>query len=217
MNVTTPNGASLALDNVASAHQSVSGSTVSVTGFSTTGSNELLVAFLAADGSAGQTFSSVTGGGLTWTLRQRTNTQLGTAEIWQAVASSTLSNVTITATHGGSYQSSMAVAAFTGASTTVNGAVAGANAANGAPTVSLTTTRAGSWVWGVGNDWDTAVARTVGSSQTKVDEYLASSGDTFWVQRQTSPTTTTGTRVTINDTSPTSDRWNYAAIEIIPT
>ncbi len=42
----------------------------------------------------------------------------------------------------------------------------------------------GSWVWGAGSDWDKATARTVGPNQTKVNEYLAPAGDTFWVQRQ---------------------------------
>src|SRR4051812_4685311 len=66
---------------------------------------------------------------------------------------------------------------------------------------------------GVGNDYDHAIARTVGPNQTKVDEYLASSGDTFWVQRETAVTPTPGP-VTINGTAPTTDRWNLAAIEI---
>jgi hypothetical protein len=108
------------------------------------------------------------------------------------------------------------VVAFTGASLTSSGATGGGAAATGAPTASLTTTRAGSWVWAVGNDWDNAIARTVGAGQTKVDEYLAPVGDTLWVQRQTSPTPLTGTTVTINDTTPTADRWNLALIEILP-
>jgi hypothetical protein len=80
----------------------------------------------------------------------------------------------------------------------------------------LTTTGAGSWVWGVGNDWDRAVARVVGAGQTKVDEYLASVGDTFWVQSQSAPGGAAGSLVTLNDASPTTDRWNFAAIEILP-
>src|SRR5262249_60094339 len=49
-------------------------------------------------GGSSQTISSVTGGGLTWTLRPRANSRPGTAEIWQAVASAAVSNVTVTAT-----------------------------------------------------------------------------------------------------------------------
>jgi len=215
--VTTPQTVGLSLDKTVSTHQSTSSTTISSPSFSTVQTNELLLAYVTSDGSSGQTFSSVSGGGLLWTLRQRTNAQGGTAEVWQAVAPTVLSNVTVTATRsGGSYQGMMTVAAFIGASTSTNGAVATANGASGAPTVSLTTTRAGSWVWAVGNDWTNAVARTVGSNQTKVDEFLASTGDTYWVQRQTNVTPASGTVVTINDTAPTTDKWNLSAIEIIP-
>ncbi|GAA2143081.1 hypothetical protein GCM10009825_33010 [Arthrobacter humicola] len=179
-----------------------------------------MIAFVSADGPAvtgSQQFTSVTGGGLTWRLRKRTNVQYGTAEIWQAVASSILTNATVTATHNGSYQASITVATFTGADTATDGAVAGANGPTGAPSASLTTTRTGSWVWGVGNDWSRAIARTVGSGQTKVDEFLASNGDTFWTQRQTVPGTATApSSVRINDTAPTTDKWNMSLIEILP-
>jgi hypothetical protein len=70
-------------------------------------------------------------------------------------------------------------------------------------------------VWGVGEDWDKALARTVGAGQTKIDEYLAPSGDTFWVQRLTTPTSAVGV-ATVNDTAPTTDRWNLSVIEIPP-
>ena len=88
---------------------------------------------------------------MTWKLRERTNKQPGTAEIWEAVAPSTLSNVTVTATRSsGSYVGSISVVAFSGAATTTDGAVGTGNGTTGPPTVSLTTTTAGSWVWGVG-------------------------------------------------------------------
>ena len=128
-----------------------------------------------------------------------------------------LTNVKVTATRNtGSYVGSMTVVSFRNADLTTIGAVAKASASTGAPSLNLTTTRPGSWVWGVGNDWDRAAARTVGAGQTKVDEYLPSVGDTFWVQRQTTPTAAAGTNVPINDTAPTNDRWNLAAIEILP-
>lgn len=215
----TAAAAGLALDKQVSTHQSSGATSVTSPAFSTAQTNELLVAFVSSDGpSSGgsQSFSSVTGGSLTWTLRKRTNAQAGTAEIWTAVAASKLTNVTVKGTHSGSWQASITVATFTGADITTQGATAGGNAATGAPSVSLTTTRPGSWVWGVGNDWDQKIARTVGPNQTKVDEFLASVGDTFWVQRQTSVTPAAGTVVPINDTAPTTDRWNLSAIEILP-
>lgn len=210
----------LATDIVVSAHQSTASSSVVSPAFSTSQSGELLVAFVTADGpstNGGQQFSSVTGGGLTWRLRMRTNAQFGTAEIWQAVTGGILTNAAVTAVHVGSYSASITVAAFTGADTTADGASASASATTGAPSATLTTTRGGSWTWGVGNDWDSAVARTVGSGQTTVDEFLASSGDTFWTQRQvTAGSAAPPSSVTINDAAPNNDRWNLSLIEILP-
>jgi len=158
---------------------------------------------------------SVTGGGLTWTLRVRTNSRAGTAEVWQAVAPSPLTNATVTATLAqGKYVSSLVVAAFTGADTAVNGATSSVFAATGAPSASLTTTKAGSWVWGVGTDWSSATAHTAGTGQTGVDQYLAPVGDTYWVQRQNLTTPLAGTSVVLNDTAPTTDQWDFALIEI---
>ncbi len=213
--------ATLAIDANVSTHQSSASTTISSPVFSTTQANELVVAFISSDGpdsSGGQSFSSVSGGGLTWALRERSNSQAGDAEIWQAVAPSVLSKVVVTATRAkGSYQGAIDVVSFTGANTATNGAVASASAASEAPSVSLTTTHNNSSVWATGNDWDTSSARTVGGGQTLDDQYLdTNTGDTFWTQYETAVTPLAGTKVTINDTSPTSDRWNYVAIEVLP-
>jgi fibronectin type 3 domain-containing protein len=216
--VTTPVAPTLGLDTQVVVHGSSASTSITSPSLSTAGTNELLVAFLASDGPATSTsaFTSVATSGLTWTLRKRMNTQYGTAEIWTAPAAAKLSKVTVKASRSGSYRSSLVVAAFKGASLTTIGAVGGASAGSGAPTATVTTTRAGSWVWGVGNDWDRATARTVGTGQTKVDEFLTPNGDTFWVQRSTDPSPVTGTVVTVNDTAPTTERWNLAVIEVLP-
>lgn len=209
----------LSVDQQVIAHSNRSSRTIVSPALATSGNNELLVAFVTADSSSvakGATVNSITGGGLTWTLRQRSNTQGGTTEIWQAVAPKALSSSKFTATLSGPFASSMVVTAFKGADIAANGAVAAANAATGAPKVSLTTTRNGSWVWGAGNDYDNAIARTVGSGQVLVDQMLASVGDTYWVQRQAAATPVKGTIVTLDNTAPTKDRWNMAAIEILP-
>ena len=159
----------------------------------------------------------MTGGGLTWTLRQRTNSQRGDAEIWQTAASAQVTNMTVTATRaGGSYEGAILVTSFSGADTSANGAVAGASGASGAPTAAVTSTRSGSWLWATGFDWDNATARVMGSGQTSVDQYLAAINATFWTQREVATTAAAGTKVTINDTAPTTDRWNLAAVEILP-
>jgi hypothetical protein len=218
--VGSASAAGLAIDASVKTHQSSPSGSITSGAISTTSRNDLLVAFIASDGpnrSGGQSFSSVTGAGLTWTLAQRTNTQAGAAEIWTAVASSPLSSATVTATRSsGAYVGSIDVVAFSGADTTTSGAVSGASAATGPPSVSVTTTTSGSWVWAIGDDWDTAVSRTVGAGQTKFDEDLASTGDTFWTQSQTAPGNPANTKVTLNDTAPTTDRWDLSAIEIRP-
>jgi galactose oxidase-like protein/Big-like domain-containing protein/glyoxal oxidase-like protein/fibronectin type III domain protein len=217
--VTAVANPTLALDGQVTTRQSTNGSTIASPPLSTTKPGDLLLAFISSDGpsSGAQTISAVSGGGLTWSLRTRANGQPGTAEVWQAVAPAALTNVAITATRAKTgYQGSITVAAFSGADTAINGANATANATTGAPSVSLTTTKAGSWVWGVGEDWDRAITHTPAAGQTIVDQFLSPSGDTFWSQRQTSTTAAAGTSVPISDTAPTSDRWDLAAVEVRP-
>ena len=61
--------------------------------------------------------ATVTGGGLTWTLAKRTNTQAGTAEVWTAMAPPPLTNAVITSTtSSGGYVQSLTVYAIKGAS-----------------------------------------------------------------------------------------------------
>lgn len=214
------NAAGMAVDVLVTKQQTSPGTSITSPTFTTSQNNELLLAFIASDGPGGsgtQRISSVTGGGLTWTLRKRVNAPgTGTSEIWQAVATNSLRNVSVKASRAsGSYVGLITVASFTGANLTHMGAVGGASASSGAASASLTTTRANSWVWGVGNDWDTAAARTLGVGQTKVSEVVNTSvGDTQWVQRQNTPTAQSNTTVLLNTTAPTRTQWNLATIEI---
>jgi len=212
--------ATLAVDVQVTTQQSSAAASITSPTFTTHQANEVLIAFLTSDGpnqAGGETFSAVTGGGLTWSLRSRANGQPGTAEIWQAVAPQALTNVSVTAMRAsGSYIGTITVVSFSGADTSRTGATKSGSASTGGPTVSLTTTVGDSWVWGVGNDWSRATARTPGSNQTVVDQYLAPVGDTYWTQRQNATTANAGTAVTINDTAPTNDKWDLAAIEVVP-
>ena len=185
--------------------------------FNTSVAGELLVAFVGSDGpSAGGQTMSVSGAGLAWTMVKRVNSQAGTSEIWTARASGTLTDVTVTSTPGvGGYRQLLTLLTFTGASGT--GASAAASAASGAPSVSLTTTSAGAFVYGTGNDWDRAIGRTLGPGQAMVSQWIdTNSGDTYWVQRWVGAVTAAGTVIRLNDTAPTGDRWNFAAVEIVP-
>ena len=216
--------ASGALTRDATVSVDQTGSTISSTPFSTTSGNELLLAFISTDYLSGTntTVTGASGGGLTWTLVRRTNVQSGSSEIWRAFSSSPLSNVTISATLSQSVAASMTVLSFSGVDTTGTGgagaigATGTGNAKTGAPSASLTTTRAGSWVVGVGNDYDNAIARTPGANQVVIHQDLTGAGDTYWVQMESATTALSGTTVTINDTAPTADRWNLSICEILP-
>src|SRR5262249_36558708 len=153
---------------------------ITVPAFSTTSANELLLAFVSTGPSTGAvTVNSVNGAGLAWQLVSRTNTRPGTAEVWRAFASTPLSGVTVTANLSASVFSSLTVMTFSGVDPTGTngsgaiGATGSANAASGAPTVSLTTTRDQSLVLGVGNDTTSAIARAPGTFQNLVSQYLS--------------------------------------------
>ena len=77
------------------------------------------------------------------------------------------------------------------------------------------TTQAGSLVYGVGNDWDKAIARTAGANEALVHQSLAAVGDTYWVQTWIGPVVVAGTQVQLSDMAPTTDRWNFASVEIL--
>ena len=222
LGLATPLWAAIAIDAKVSVDKNAA-KTVTTPAFSTTSGNELLLAFVSTDylSGANTSVSSIAGGGLTWTLVVRTNVQKGSSEIWRAFATSPLSQVTVTATLSSSVASSMTVLSFTGVDTSGTngsgaiGASTGASSAKGAPSATLVTTQNNSWVFGVGNDFDKAVARTPGAGQSLVHQNLSSTGDTYWVQMQNSATPLSGTSVTINDTAPTGDRFNLSIVEVI--
>ncbi len=128
---------------------------------STTDPSDLLVAFVGGCGpsDAPQT-AQVSGGGLTWTLVGRTNTEDGTSEIWTARASGVMSGLRVKATL--SYRGFpiyLTVVAF--ANATGTGVSTSASGSTGVPHGTLTTTASPSWVWGVGDDrWRPPSARS---------------------------------------------------------
>ncbi len=218
---TGPAPVGITVDANVSTARSTNATTIART-VSTTAPNELLLALIATDNVSGSTtITNVATTGLTWQLVRRTNTQRGTSEIWRTFATTALTNVTVTATISQSVAASLTVMSFKGVDATGTsgsgaiGATGSANANPGAPTASLITTRAGSLVVGVGNDWDNATPRTLGPSQTLVQQFLATGGDTFWVQRTTSLVSGAGSTVTINDTAPATDRYNLTICEIL--
>ena len=77
------------------------------------------------------------------------------------------------------------------------------------------TQTAGSLIYAVGNDFDRAITRTVGVGQTKLHEFFAPTGDTFWVQTANAPVAAAGTTATLNATVPApADQFNFAIVEV---
>src|SRR5262249_14333629 len=94
----------------------------------------------------------------------------------------------------------------------------GGGGGGGGARVAVGTAGAGWVVYGVGNDWDAALARVLGPNQIMVHQRVDTvAGDTFWVQALGAPVAAAGTVVAVSDTGPTADRWNLAAVEIVPS
>jgi len=208
-------GAPVAIESQVSAADSAGTGTVTTPGLTTAAAGDVLVATVSADATGTYNQSAtVTGGGLAWTLVQQQNGVQGDAEVWTATAPTALAGATFTSTLTSAMTQSLTVVAFRNAAGV--GASATAGGVSGAPSVSLTTTRAGSMIIAAGDDWDSATPRTVPAGQTLLQEDGVSSGDDFWTQVIDATTTTTGSTATITDTAPTNEKWNLAAVEVIP-
>jgi hypothetical protein len=217
----------VAIDTTVTSDVASASTSITSSAFSTTLGNELLLAFVGGDSTASDppaTVASVTGAGLTWQLVQRTNVQLGTAEIWRALAPAPLTNATLTANFATNAPetSSITVIAFSGVDFSGTngsggiGATASGSSGSGAPSATLVTTRNNSLVFGIGYDWDGAVARTPNTGQSLIHQFLSPDDDTIWVQRQNSPIPLAGTSVSISDSAPDTDRFDLSIVEILP-
>jgi hypothetical protein len=182
---------------------------------STNGPNDLLYVCARGDGpnSAGQTMK-VSGGGLTWTFVARENRAFGDAEVWSAPAPAKLTAAPITAAlltfkskFAVKYNAVITVIPFKNASGI--GPHPTFFSHSGAPHGMLTTTQANSWVFGCGNDWQNSINRVAGPGQTIWQQSTDPVGDTYWAQSTNAPTPGSGTSVTLNDTAPTTDPYNF--------
>lgn len=181
------------------------------------------MAFVGADSpyTGGQT-STVSGGGLTWTLVGRETKALGDAEVWVARATGVLSEDPITAKinkllpgspTGHGYDETITTVAFKNAPGLGN--VAKFSSKKGAATGSLTTSKANSWVWAAGDDWLASIPRTVPAGQTLWHQAFDPVGDTYWVQSTEGITKEAGTAVKINDPAPTTDPFDLVLVEVL--
>jgi len=176
----------------------------------------LLVAFVSSDGPKAKQSVTVSGAGLTWTPAARADAKGGTAEIWTAFAPAPLTGEPVTATAKiPGYDQELYVIGIPHAAGV--GATAVASRAGGVPGVRLSTTAAGSVVFGVGEDYTRAVEPTVGSDQSLLGDWVDTPpGETFWLQQGLAPATTAGTTVPVRVLTPSGDTWNLAAVEVVP-
>ncbi|GCD90582.1 Ig-like domain-containing protein [Nocardioides sp. LS1] len=183
---------------------------------STSYRREVLLALVSYDGPAGADGQSakVSGAGLTWHLVKRSSSQSGVSEIWAARTTARVGSRTVTATPATpGYDGMLSVISVRNGARV--GVAAAAGAPSGAPDFYVPAVQEGSLVLAAGNDWDAAVARTPVSGQIVRRQWLdTAAGDTFWVQALTRPTTA-HRLVTIRDTAPTADQWNYVGAEVV--
>lgn len=206
------------LDTRVSAEIKKPASSFTAPALTTSGANELLVAFIEADGptNTSQKVNSVSGGGLVWKLAARSNEGWGTTEVWYAWAPNASTKVAVTAKLAKAYDGAITVAAFKGASSSI-GAIGTGWGTKGTPTATVTTKACGSLVWAAGHDWSTASKVVAPAGQTLVHTFIDKGvNDTFWTQKVDAATANAGDKVTVSTNGPTKDRWTMAAVEILP-
>ena len=191
--------------------------TVTTPTFSTVMPGEVLLAFVGSDGpkSVGAQSVTVSGAGLTWTRVRRANARYGDAEVWTATAANVLTNVSVRSTPlRGGYDQDLTVIAMEGALGV--GAAAAASGTSGAAAVSLVTSAPTSLVFGVGNDWDRAVARSYPVGLVQLEQWVdTGKGDTYWSEYTNQTTGPAGSTVRVATSTPTNDQWNLVAVELL--
>src|SRR5262249_3838391 len=127
-------------------------------------------------------------------------------------------SMTVTGVLSLSEVAQMTVVGFTGAQNTLAGAATAitnkALGVAGDPSLTITTTKPNSWVFGVGTDWDSRKVLTAQAASTIIPQSPTAITDTFWSVRTTNPQPLAGASTTVGVTGIGTDRYNFAAIEI---
>jgi hypothetical protein len=181
---------------------------------STSGTGDLVVAFIAANGPGNkQQSTTVSGGGLGWHLISRQNPDGSDTEVWTATSSGKLTGASVTAKASiAGYDMIISVVAFKHAAGA--GPVSFASSARGAPHGTLKTTVNNTWVFAVGADWGTYAQPTAASGQLIMSSVDAPGGKTAWLQATDTLTATSGSSVTISDTKPATDPYDLLLVGI---
>ena len=188
--------------------------------FSTTGADRLILAFVSADGpgsssaGAAQRVTAVTGGNLNWSLVNRSNSAGGTAEVWQAHATSLITGATVTAKFAKSgFDGSITVAAFANTPGAVSSSAATA-AKTGAASATVSSGDLASPVqyWAVGHVQSRAADLVPLLDQELVHAFSAhGTVNTFWTEKQS---LSYGGELNVGLSAPTSGPWQLVAVTI---
>jgi hypothetical protein len=185
-------------------------------GLATRRDREVVLALVSYDGPDGadQQGATVSGAGLTWRLVKRASSQSGSSEVWAARTTTRLHAARVRAVpRVAGFDGLLSVLTFRNGTRT--GVASAAGAPSGAPDFYVPAVQEGSMVVAAGNDWDHALARAPASGQVLRRQWLDQArGNTFWVQSLARPTVARRL-ITIRDTAPTADQWNYVGVEVV--
>lgn len=201
----------LAVDGSSPAVVQGSTTTTSTASF-TPPANAAYVAFVHSDaGNASTTEQcTVSGGGLSWSLKARHNGSPGAnVEIWYAYSASAPGTITIDCTDNqGAVAKRLLVRVFTGA----DPAVLGASNTAAAASLSYTSTGANSWGWAA---FLGPTAYSADTAQTLVDNTTSGpDADSVCTDQQNATTTTVGTTVTMSVVT-TNAPYHAVAVEVL--
>src|SRR5262249_17302520 len=113
------------------------------------------------------------------------------------------------------FHQSLTVVAFNGAAGL--GAVTGASGNSSQTSVFLAPTTVNSLIYGVGIDPEKAITRGMPIGHALLHQWIVSPANSpFWVQALTSPVVDIDMLAIVSNTSPTTDKWNLVAVEIVP-
>lgn len=184
---------------------------------STSTTDVLLLALVAAGGPVGSSQNVTVDGDLLWTRLETSSAQPGSAGIWWAVAPYPLTSAAVRTTAAvAGYTQVVTIIGIAGARLSPGTSLTGSGA-TGVPSLTLLASDAGSWFYAVGLDPTSSAARTAAPGQTIFAEVADPSRHTAaWAQLRAAAAASPGEPVELTVAAPTGDAWNFAAVEVVP-
>jgi len=200
----------VAIAATAKTHSTTKRGKLSAGPLTTSSANELLLAFVSAQGPAhGQRVGGITGGGLHWSRVTEATSPQGTSSIWQARAPIPLGHATFTATLAKTgYSGILDVVAFAPGATV--GVVAKRSGSHTPPSLTLNASAA-AMILAVAHDSGPAHARRALGGNHITDQALGGKhGGTSWTLSAPGGTAAIGLG------GPKSASWSLAAVAVLP-